>query len=152
MSKIYLSGVSTKTIKTRRAYLITGFILIGIFILITVFEIIKKDFSGVSLCLFSVVYGSVFIFIGLSKNYKKFNKYIEINSQKIKFKNTALKKADIINVDDIKQFEIKPALINCKLENGFYEMNLCWVSYKDIQEIKEKIRAIAKEKNIDIVE
>ena len=152
MSKIYLSGVNTKTPKTRRTYLITGFILIGVFIFIAVFEIIRKDFDGVFLFLINIVYGSVFLFIGSSKNYKKFNKYIEIDSQKIQFKNTPIKKADIINVDEIKQFEIKPALIKCHYENGAYEMNLGWVSYKDIQEIKEKIRVIAKEKNIDIVE
>ncbi|MBE9466989.1 MAG: hypothetical protein IMY72_01555 [Bacteroidetes bacterium] len=150
--KIYLSGVNSKTPKTRRAYLIIGIVMIVFFIFLAVFEIIRKDFDGVFLCLLNAVYGSMFIFLGSSKNYKRFNKYIEIDSQKIQFKNTALKKAEIINIDDVKQFMIKPALIICQFESDSHELNLGWVSYKDIQEIKETIRAIAKEKNIDIVE
>ena len=152
MSKIYLSGVNSKTPKTRRLFLVIGIVLVSIFISIIIVDFLRNDYDRILFAITNLIYGSVLIFIGASKSYKKFNKFIEIDSQKIKFKNTALKKADIISVDEIKQFEIKPALIKCQYEKGTYGMNLGWVSYKDIQEIKEKIRAIAKEKAIKIIE
>ena len=86
IKKIYLSGVNSKTPKTRRAYLITGFILLRVFIFFVILEIIRKDFDGVFLCLLNAVYGSIFIFLGSSKKNTRFNKYIEIDSQKINLK------------------------------------------------------------------
>ncbi|RLD61027.1 MAG: hypothetical protein DRJ01_08680 [Bacteroidetes bacterium] len=152
MSKIYLSGANSKTPKTRRLFLIIGVAVVSIFISIIIVDFLRNDYDRILFAITNLIYGSVLIFIGASKSYKKFNKFIEIDSQKIAFKSSALKRPKIINIQSIKQLIIKPALINCKLENGFYEMNLGWVSYKDIQEIKEKIRAIAKGKAIKIIE
>ena len=151
--KINLQGANSITPTTKKIYFVLGLSLTLIYSFILIKQIRDNDLSGIHSSIINIIiYILLFIFLGIIQFSKKFNKFIKIDDKTIAFKNQALKHPKIIKIDNIKQFVIKPASITCRFENDFSEINLAWVSYKDIQEIKKAIKEVAKEKMIKIIE
>lgn len=144
----YLSNCFDKSFK--KSQKLFGFYVLFLFILQLLFYLFE-DSTKFSLLIF-ILYCILcvqFLYYGFRKNTKfdfiKFHSsYLEIKQNYLK-----IKKIDysIIKLIELKQVSFFIYTINEKIE-----VNLSWMLYKDLLELKSKLKNICIEKNIEIKE
>jgi hypothetical protein len=140
--KIYLNPLQKQT-KYQPYLLFFGALT---YIVLGIINLIDKNVFGWVWISLGIIY---FFLLYYQKNYST-KYFFEIQSDSIRAQQSAFKKSEI-KLNNIKEIYIKPISIEFILsDNAKEEILLGNTSYKNVIDIKSKLREIAKEKNIKI--
>jgi len=140
--KIYLNPLQKQT--KYQPYLL--FFGAFTYIVLGIINLIDKNVFGWVWISLGIIY---FFLLYYQKNYST-KYFFEIQSDSIRAQQSAFKKSEI-KLNNIKEIYIKPISIEFILsDNAKEEILLGNTSYKNVIDIKSKLREIAKEKNIKI--
>jgi hypothetical protein len=135
-----------KSKKLKVLYIILGstFIILSI-----VFFILNDNILNYLLAGLYLITGilNLFLALGMPEKYKQ---YIRIDEIQIVWK-FMFSKEKCVQWEHVNSINLKPTLIEFKVDNNSHDLNIGNYGYESVRKIKDKIIDIAKSKNINIV-